>query len=104
MRGASEHSEDKQAQTPQTIAASQQNSQTLRYFKKEITDQDLAGVQPADIESLRAIKENFVDGVEVIKSKLDLLRQELKVASSVEEATLIMKKIRIVKLALCFDS
>lgn len=104
MRGASENAEDKQQKTPVNIAEEQANSQTLKYFRKEIKDEDLAGVQPSDIESLRLIKENFSSTAAVIRSKLDLLRQELQVTTSVEEALDIVKKMRLVKLTMCFEA
>lgn len=104
MRGGSITQEDKQQRTPTSIAQEQSDSQTLKYFNKEISDDDLAGVQQTDIKSLNEIKANFDEGVDVIRMKLNMLRQELKVTESVEDAIQILKKIRLVKLSLCFDA
>ena len=103
LRGASENSEDNDQQTPLSISSSIQNSKVFKYFNKEISDEDLAGVQPADMESLLLIKTNFVDGIDLIRTKLDLVRQQLKVAETIEESTEIMKKVRAIKLAISFD-
>ena len=104
LRGASENAEDKEQQTPLSIATSIPNSKVYKYFKKEITNEELAGLQPADLESLQIIKSNFVGGVDLIKGKLEELRKQLKDAESVETTLEILKKIRAIKLAICFDS
>jgi hypothetical protein len=41
LRGASENAEDKEQQTPHSIAAALPNSKVYKYFKKEISDDDL---------------------------------------------------------------
>jgi len=104
MRGASQHQDDKEGKSPNAIALERPDSQTLKYFNKEIKEEDLEGVQPSDIRSLNEIKANFNSGLDIIKSKLNVLRQELQVTDSVETANEILKQIRLVKLALCFDS
>ena len=104
LRGASQTVEDKSQKSPTAIAQERPNSQTLRYFNKEIRDEDLAGAQPADIESLNLIKNNFAAGADLVRSKLNVLRQELQVTESLDDAVEILRQIRLVKLALCFDS
>ena len=104
MRGASQHQEDKQGRSPASIAQERNNSQTHKYFNKEIRDEDLEGVQPSDIQSLNEIKSNFTSSIDIIRSKLNVLRQELQMTESVEDANEILKQIRLVKLAVCFDS
>merc|ERR1712137_1475137 len=104
LRGASTTCEDKARKSPFAIAEERPNSQTLRYFNGEIRDVDLAGAQPADIESLNQIKSNFVAGADLVRSKLNVLRQELRATESVDDAVEILRQIRLVKLALCFDS
>lgn len=107
MRGASEDAEDKEKRTPKKIAEERLQahgeSQVLQYFKGQIKDADLAGMQPVDMESLRMIKASFAEGISVIRAKLTLLRQELKAADTMEEAGEILRKLRIVKLAVCFE-
>jgi len=104
LRGASTTCEDKARKSPFNIAEERPNSQTLRYFNGEIRNEDLAGAQPADIESLNQIKTNFVAGADLVRSKLNVLRQELRATESVDDAVEILRQIRLVKLALCFDS
>jgi len=103
MHGAVQTQQDNQGNSPVSIAQ-ELNSQTYKYFNKEIQDEDLEGVQPNDMNTLKEIKCSFSAGVDILRSKLNVLRQELQVTDSVENANEILKQLRLIKLALYFDS
>jgi ankyrin repeat protein len=102
LRGASVTADDRQGVTPMSLATTNNSEQVLRLFRGELNDVQLP-VFPADEKNLKAIKESFGDHVEVVKSKLNLLRQELAAATTVDDAMEIMKKIRILKLTLVLE-
>lgn len=102
MRGASQNQDDKQGKSPFSIAQELSN-QTLKYFNKEIKDEDLEGIQPADIQSINEIKANFSAHVDLMKSRICSLQQKLNETESIEEANKIMARMRLVRLSLCYE-
>lgn len=104
LHGASTTVEDHNGKSPCVIAQERNSIQSIKYFNKETSNEDLVGVQLSDISNLQAIKTTYAANVDLLSSKLDVLRQELKVTESVEDATAILQQIRLVKLSLSFDS
>lgn len=102
MRGASQSQDDKKGKSPLSIAQEKGN-QTFKYFNKEIKDEDLEGIQPADIQSINEIKESFGEQVEAMKSRIGSLQKKLHETDSIEEANKIFARIRLVRLSLCYE-
>lgn len=103
LRGGAENSEDKQRNTPITIANSSNSKKVIRYFNNELKNEELIGLQETDLVHLQTIREAVGQNASVIRGKLELLKRQIKEASSVEEVEALLRQIRVVKLAVFSD-
>lgn len=103
MRGADQKMEMKGCPSPISIAKSHKSDQVLKYFNKEIKDEDLVGLQEQDLEYLQQVKRSTSDNLRLIQARMEELRNSLSQISNEQEALEIVKQIRFVKLTVCSE-
>ncbi len=103
LRGAAENAEDKQKNTPASLANASNSKKVSRYFNGELKDEELIGLQETDLVHLQTIREAVGQNASVIRGKLELLKRQIKEASSLEEVESLLQQIRVVKLAVFCD-